>query len=47
MTELTELIKRKAEISSLLNVMPYDGSIDIKESGCTKYIYLRKRIKTN
>lgn len=41
---IDELLHQKAEINARLRLIPYDGSIEIKERGNQKYIYIRKRI---
>ena len=38
------LLEQKAEITARLNLIPYDGSIEIKERDGKKYIYIRKRV---
>ena len=42
--EIQMLLEQKAEINARLNLIPYDGSIEIKEREGKKYIYIRKRI---
>ena len=42
--KLQELLQKKAELSARLNLIPYDGSIEIKTQNDKKYIYLRKRV---
>ena len=42
--EIQILLEQKAEINARLNLIPYDGSIEIKEREGKKYIYIRKRI---
>ena len=37
------LLRRKAEYQARLNLIPYEGSIDIKENSGKKYLYIRKR----
>ena len=39
-----ELLQRKAELNARLNLIPYEGSIEIKERDNKKYIYLRKKV---
>ena len=34
----------EAEITARLNLIPYDGSIEIKDRDGIKYIYIRKRV---
>lgn len=38
------LIKEKAEAEARLNLIPYDGSPEIKENASGRYLYIRKRI---
>lgn len=40
---IQELLNEKAELSSSLRLIPYDGSIEIKTVSENKYLYLRKR----
>jgi len=42
--EIQELLQKKAEIQARLNLLPYDGSPEIKESKGKKYLYIRKRV---
>lgn len=42
--ELNELLQEKADITARINLIPYDGSPEIKQNGDKKYIYIRKRI---
>ncbi len=39
-----ELLRHRAELQSKLNLLPYDGSPEIKENASGKYLYVRKRI---
>ena len=39
-----ELLQKKAELNARLNLIPYEGSIEIKERDNKKYIYLRKKV---
>ncbi|MCQ2545046.1 MAG: Fic family protein [Clostridia bacterium] len=41
--EMRELLLRKADLQTRLNLLPYDGSPEIKEQSGNKYIYIRKR----
>lgn len=38
------LLEQRAEITARLNLIPYDGSIEIKNRDGQKYIYIRKRV---
>ena len=42
--EIQELLHQRADFQARLNLLPYDGSPEIKEQGSNKYIYIRKRI---
>lgn len=42
-SEIQELLQQKADIQARLNLMPYDGNPEIKESNGSKYLYMRKR----
>lgn len=41
--DIQELLQQKADYQVRLNLLPYDGSPEIKEQGNSKYIYIRKR----
>ena len=41
---LNELLQEKADITARINLITYDGSPEIKQSGNKKYIYIRKRV---
>lgn len=43
-TQIQELLQQKADFQARLNLLPYDGTPEIKESGGKKYLYVRKRI---
>lgn len=38
------LLREKAELQARLNLIPYDGTVEIKEVSSKKYLYIRKRI---
>ena len=38
------LIKEKAEAEARLNLIPYDGSPEVKENSSGRYLYIRKRV---
>ena len=40
---IQNLLRTKAEYQARLNLIPYDGTIDIKETSEKKYLYIRKR----
>ena len=42
--QIQTLLEQRAEINARLNLIPYDGSIEIKDRDGEKYIYIRKRI---
>lgn len=41
---LQNLLREKAELKSRLNLLPYDGTPEVKEMSSGKYLYIRKRI---
>lgn len=43
-SEIQELLRRRADLNARLNLMPYDGTPEIKERGNGKYLYVRKRV---
>lgn len=42
--EIQELLQQKADCQARLNLIPYDGTPEIKEQNSGKYLYIRKRI---
>lgn len=42
--EIQELLQKKADIQARLNLLPYDGTPEVKESKEKKYLYIRKRV---
>ena len=40
---IQDLLRTKAEYQARLNLIPYEGTIDIKENSGKKYLYIRKR----
>lgn len=42
--EIQELLRKRADLQARLNLMPYDGTPEIKERGDGKYLYVRKRV---
>ncbi len=42
--EIQELLQQRAEFQARLNLIPYDGSPEIKEQGGNEYLYVRKRV---
>ena len=43
-SKIQELLRSRADLNARLNMMPYDGTPEIKERGGRKYIYVRKRV---
>lgn len=41
---IEELLQQRADIQARINLMPYDGTPEIKDHGGSKYLYIRKRI---
>lgn len=41
---IQSLLQDKAEIQARLNLIPYDGSPEVKENESGKYLYIRKRV---
>ena len=39
-----ELLRERADLAARLALIPYEGSVEIKEQGKNKYLYMRKRI---
>lgn len=42
--QIQELLRSRADLHARLNLMPYDGTPEIKERGDGKYLYIRKRV---
>lgn len=42
--EIQELLQQKADYQARLNLLPYDGSPEIKEQNSKQYLYIRKRV---
>lgn len=42
--EIQELLRSRADFHARLNLMPYDGTPEIKEHSDGKYLYVRKRV---
>lgn len=42
--EIQELLRSRADLNARLNLIPYDGTPEIKERGNEKYLYVRKRV---
>lgn len=41
--KIQNLLRTKAELQARLNLIPYDGSVEIKDVAGKKYLYIRKR----
>lgn len=41
--EIQELLRQKADLQARLNLLPYDGTPEIKDRNGNKYLYVRKR----
>ena len=41
---IQSLLQDKADYQARLNLIPYDGSPEVKENGSGKYLYIRKRV---
>ena len=42
--EIQKLLQNKADYQARINLIPYDGTPEIKENASSKYLYIRKRI---
>ena len=42
--KIQALLEDKADCQARLNLLPYDGSPEIKEQNGSRYLYVRKRI---
>lgn len=42
-TEIQDLLMERSELTARLNLLPYQGTPEIKESGTRRYLYIRKR----
>ena len=43
-SKIQELLHQKADLQARINLIPYDGTPEIKESNGEKYLYIRKRV---
>lgn len=43
-SQIRELLQQRADMQARINLMPYDGSPEIKEVSGSKYLYIRKRV---
>ena len=44
-SEIQELLRSRADLHARLNLMPYDGTPEIKERGDKKRLFLRKSLR--
>ena len=44
--EIQSLLQERADCNARINLIPYDGSPEIKENASGKYLYIRKRISS-
>lgn len=44
--KIQNLLQEKADYQARINLIPYDGSPEIKENSSGKYIYIRKRVES-
>lgn len=42
--KIQKFLNEKAQLTAKLNLIPYDGTVEIKEVSSKKYLYIRKRI---
>lgn len=42
-SKIHDLLMERSELTARLNLLPYEGTPEIKESGMNKYLYIRKR----
>lgn len=42
--QINELLHQRADLQARLNLMPYDGTPEVKLQSNTKYLYVRKRV---
>ena len=43
-SKIQELLHQKADCQARLNLLPYDGTPEIKDRDGLKYLYIRKRV---
>ena len=41
---IQQLLQERADYQTRLNLIPYDGSPEIKENSSGRYLYIRKRV---
>ena len=42
--QIQELLHQRADYQARLNLLPYDGSPEVKERDSKRYLYIRKRV---
>ena len=42
--KINELLRQKADLHARLNLLPYDGTPDVRENNSGKYLYVKKRV---
>ncbi|MBQ6862674.1 MAG: cell filamentation protein Fic, partial [Clostridia bacterium] len=42
--QIQELLQQRADLLARLQLLPYDGTPEIKENQSGKYLYIRKRV---
>ena len=42
--KINELLRQKADLHARLNLLPYDGTPDLRENNSGKYLYVKKRV---
>ena len=42
--QIRELLHQKADLQARINLMPYDGTPEVKTQGNKQYLYMRKRV---
>ena len=45
LVKIQALLEDKADCQARLNLLPYEGSPEIKEQNGSRYLYVRKRIE--
>ena len=45
--DIQELLRKKADFQTRLNLIPYSGTPEIKENKSGKYLYIRKLLQQN
>ena len=43
-SKIQELLHQKADFQARLNLLPYDGTPEVKDRDGQKYLYIRKRV---